>query len=248
MSKPDQILPARLRTRLDATGKSMRGLSLEIGAHSGYVRDLFDPDRFNMPKLKRLQALAAALETTPEYLLGNTDNPQPVRSEVGVQDMRQGWNALPRVAPASAAGIPLVGTGDCAEIELCDETGAAVAIERSSFDPEYHVRYLARPRALGNARDIYAISFWGESMVPRFRPGEVGLVDPNRPPVPGDDVVVQLRADDSDEVASVLVKQLVRRTASELLLHQHNPATTFAVPARQVVRVHRIVPQTELLF
>ena len=85
-------------------------------------------------------------------------------------------------------------------------------------------------------------------MEPRFYPGEIGLIDPHRPPGPGEYALVQLNTGDSDDVISVLVKKLVRRTSQEIVLEQYNPAITFAVPSARVQRIHRIMPQTELLF
>lgn len=244
MSELAEILPLRVQARLDALGKTKRGVSLAIGAHAGWVRDLFDPDRFNVPGATRLRDLAAELETTSEYLLGEADSPDAVRSEVGLSDIRLDWRGPSPEEP----GIPLVGTGDCAELEVCSETGEMVHVERCSFDPDYHVRYLARPPALRGATDLYAIYFHGESMVPRFEPGEVGIVDPRRPVVGGDYVVVQLRDGESEQVGGVLVKRLVRRTAQEYTLEQLNPPLVFTLPARRVKRIHRLVPQTELLF
>jgi phage repressor protein C with HTH and peptisase S24 domain len=49
-------------------------------------------------------------------------------------------------------------------------------------------------------------------------------------------------------VATVLVKRLVRATTRELVLEQLNPAITFTVPRNRVARVHRILPQTDLLI
>lgn len=245
-SSPDvsEILPARIRERLDATGKSMRGVSLAIGAHAGYVRDLLDPERFNVPAATRLQALAAELETTTEYLLGEASGHQQVASEVALGDKRIAWHGPEPSDPP----IPIVGTGDCADLSVCDESGQMVEVERSSFDPDYHVRYIQRPPALRGARDLYAIYFQGSSMEPRYDPGDIGLVDPNRHVGPGDYVVVQLLEEGGRAVDGVLVKRLVRMTARELVLEQFNPPMVFTLPRSRVARVHRIIRQTDLLF
>lgn len=244
MAELAEILPSRIQERLDALGKSKRGVSLAIGAHAGWVRDLFDAERFSVPGAVRLGKLAAELGTTTEYLLGETDNPAPVRSEVRLADRKLDWKGPEPAAPA----IPLVGTGDCADMEVCAESGQMVEVERSSFDPDYHVRYIARPPALSGARDLYAIYFHGESMAPRFEPGEVGIVDPRRPVAAGDYVLVQLASNGDGEVDSVLVKRLVRQAGDSITLEQFNPALTFSVPKHRVARMHRIIPQTELLF
>lgn len=247
-----QILPPRLRARLDSTGKSMRAVSLAVGAHAGYVRDLFDPERFNVPSAARLQALARELDTTTDYLLGEAESPAQVASEV-VFD--HGKRIEIGGSLAGGAGIPLLGTGDCSEdlIVFETESGQRARVERASFDPDFHARMIARPPALLGVPDLYAIYFVGDSMRPRFEPGEPGIVDPRRPVAAGDYVLVQLtdggvNADGSPEVTSVIVKRLVRRTEKDLVLEQFNPPLVFTLPRAQVARVHRILRPEELLF
>ena len=238
------LLRERIQDRLTATGKSAHAVSLEIGAGQGYVRDLLDPAKGGFPRADKLNALARVLDTTSDYLTGTVNSPQPVLSEVAIADRRLEWRGpQPDLPP-----IPLVGTGDCACIEFASETGEMLEIERCSFNADHTVRMIARPPALQGARDLYAIYFQGESMMPRFEPGEVGIVDPTRPAAPGDYVLVQLNNGEEDHVTSVLVKRLVRQTPRELLLEQFNPPATFTVPRNRVARVHRILQQTDLLF
>ncbi|MEQ5789055.1 S24 family peptidase [Erythrobacter sp. NFXS35] len=238
------ILRARIQERLSATGKSAHAVSREIKAGLGYVRDLLDPDKGGFPRADKLNALARALDTTTDYLTGETSIARPVLSEVSFADRRLNWRGPPSDLPP----IPLVGTGDCATIEFKDESGHMLEVERCSFDSDHTVRMIARPPALEGARDLYAIYFHGESMMPRYEPGEVGIVDPTRPPGPGDYVLVQINSGEDDHVTSVLVKRLVRANTRELVLEQFNPAATFSVPRARVVRFHRILQQTDLLF
>lgn len=239
-----EILPRRLAEALDKSGKSKRAVSLAISAHAGYVRDLLDPERFNVPSATRLNALARELGVSSDWLTGLTAIPDPVLSEVAISDQRIHWRGLLTDLPP----IPLVGTGDCAVIKFEDETGVMLEVERCSFDPEHPVKLISRPPALQGAGDLYAIYFHGESMMPRYEPGEIGIVDPRRPAGPGDYVLVQLNSGDDDDVVSVLVKRLVRSNARELVLEQFNPPAIFTVPRTRVARVHRIMQQTDLLF
>lgn len=240
-----EILPLRVKERIEALGKTKRGVSLAIKAHAGYVRDLLDPDRFNVPSATRLEKLAEELETTTDYLLGKADAADMVRSEVSVLADRQlGFRGPPPQEP----GIPLVGTGDCADLEVIDDSGRQIAVERSSFDPEYHVRYIERPPALSGDHSAYAIFYHGSSMEPRFYAGEVGIAQPSRPAAPGDFVVVQMTNGEGPDVITVLVKQLVRQTASYVELRQFNPDLTFRLERRMVARMHRLVPPTEMLL
>lgn len=244
MTDQKEMLRSRVRERLKVTGKSPHGISRAIGANPGYVRDLLDPEKSSIPAADRLQALAQELETTTDYLMGRASVSDPVRSEVALADRRLDWGGVPPAEP----GIPLVGTGDCADLDVVDSAGTHVMIERSSFDPDFHVTYVHRPKALTGDRAAYAIYFHGSSMEPRFFAGEIGIVQPSRPAAPGDYVVVQLNNGETDDVITVLVKRLVRRTSAEVVLSQHNPELTFSVPAHCVARIHRIMPPSEQLL
>lgn len=74
-------------------------------------------------------------------------------------------------------------------------------------------------------------------MWPRFRPGRILIVSPAAPVAIGDDVVVRL----SGEGGSALVKELVRRSASEIELRQFNPDCRFVVALDQFEAVEKIV-------
>ncbi len=66
----------------------------------------------------------------------------------------------------------------------------------------------------------------------------------------GDDVVVYLRDiddDDGQRASAVLVKRLIRRTASHVELEQFGPAAKFRIETVKIVRIDRVIPWRELL-
>lgn len=247
-----EILLARIDERLGEMGKTRYWLANQAteGKNKGLITDL--ARKGYLPKEPRLHRIAQLLGVSVDWLMGRSELRDPVASEVGVADRRLDFAGFPRSEP----GIPILGTGDCADMELCDEGGHLVSVERSSFDPDFTVRMLKRPPALSGAKDLYAIEFHGDSMAPRFEPMEIGIVDPRRPVARGDYVLVQLRPAASgegdreyiDEVESVLVKRLVRQTAKEYVLEQFNPPVTFTLPKARVKRIHKIMRQTDYLF
>lgn len=232
----------RLRDLLAQRGLSARALSLAIGANPSYVAQLLT-GKGGTPSAERLRQIAAELATTTDYLVGRASTPDQPISEVSVRDFS------PRFADRNSGGrgIPLLGTGYCDDL-LVEQGGKTFEVERVQLELDHVVRLIERPAALWAARDAYAIYFHGSSMEPRFYQGEVGIVDPRRPPGPGDFVVVQLNDGASDAVVTVLVKQLVRQSSAQVVLSQFNPSITFEVPRRQVARMHRIVPTAELLY
>ncbi|MEO6042213.1 MAG: S24 family peptidase, partial [Croceibacterium sp.] len=214
-------------------------MAVTDGKQHGVIRDI--DRRGSMPGGERLRLMADLLGTTTDWLLGKVDNPvQPV-SEISFREPPHAWSGPPENR------IKVLGTGYCDDVILHGEDGSDVHVERVLLETDHVVRLIERPPALWNSPDAYAIYFHGESMEPRFFQGEVGVVDPRRPPSPGDFVVVQLTDGTSDEVITVIVKQLVRVAGGFYQLRQFNPSQTFRIDRGRVKRVHRICTPTELL-
>lgn len=121
-------------------------------------------------------------------------------------------------------------------------------IEQTFIDYET-IDYFERPPAYAG-KIIYGFYIAGQSMEPRWDAGDPGYADPKRPPQIGDDVVVYLvRPDgnDGDGLEAVLIKRLVRQSASFVELEQFNPPMVFTVDRKKVKAMHRVIPRRELL-
>jgi len=151
-------------------------------------------------------------------------------------------------APDRPRDVPILGTAECAEMEF-EGDNATVRSGTMRLIPTEVIDHARRPISLDGRDDVYAIYFAGDSMTPRYEPGELAYVDPRRAPAIGAYVIVQLRGEDSGEekVVTVLAKRLVRRSATFIELEQFNPPTTFRVPKAQVAHIHRIFPWEELV-
>jgi hypothetical protein len=129
------------------------------------------------------------------------------------------------------------------------------AIGMKSFDPERDIELteldmgdvldqVARPASLARDKQAYALTIIGDSMFPRFEPGRRVIVSPRAPISINDDVIVQLKSgngDDADRVSTVLIKRLVRRSASFIELRQFNPDVTFQVEQKRIAAIHKVV-------
>lgn len=239
MPKPAETLLSRIDTRLEEIGKTRYWLSKEVtdGARHGVITDI--ERKGFLPSEPRLRRMAEALHTTTDFLMGRTDDPAQPTSEVSFRDVADGWRGR------RDDRIKVLGSGYCDDLSVDAESGA-VQIERLQLDLDHTIRLIERPPALWNAPDAYAIYFHGSSMEPRFYQGEIGIVDPRRPPGPGDFVVVQLNDGGSDTVVTVLVKQLERIAGGFVHLRQFNPDMRFKLPRAKVARLHRIASPTEL--
>lgn len=95
--------------------------------------------------------------------------------------------------------------------------------------------------ALESVPGAYAIFVSGDSMVPRFKPGETVFVHPSKPPRHGADVVIQLVPEDEDSPPEGFIKEFVSHTAESLTVYQHNPPKTLKIPSDRVLSVHLIM-------
>ena len=101
-----------------------------------------------------------------------------------------------------------------------------------------------RPAALVGVPNAYAVYVVGESMAPRYHPGEVVHIHPGRPVDVGAYVLVQRRGKPGEPPLAV-IKRLAKRTASKITLEQFNPPRTFDIKAADIVSVHRVVGSGE---
>lgn len=239
MADQADIFFERLDKRREELKLSDRALSLAAGASQDLIRTARNKN--HIPNASNLSNLARALGVTTDWLLGRDDKTQAMPSDASFSDRK-----LDFVPTKPQSDLPVLGTGHCGVVEF-GSNGDAVRIEQTQFEPTTVIRYVTRPLALMGVPSAYAIYFVGESMYPRFQAGEMGIVDPRRPPSRGDDVLVQLRDEDTDEITCILVKRLIRQTADFVELEQFNPAVIFKVPTSRVARIHRIVPPGEML-
>lgn len=242
MSNTAKIMVERIDQLIGLKGKTRHWLSRQVSnGQSGSV--ILDIERKEtIPKFDRLEAIAALLETTPDYLLGKVDDPGS--GEIATALMMDG--AVPFRGFPRDQSLPVLGTAHGGTV-IRDTSGGDAQIEQTIFEPTQVVRYITRPPSLNGVTDAYAVYIQGESMDPRYRQGELAVVDPRIPPQIGDDVIVQITADGDNEITAILIKTLVRRSASFIELEQYNPAIRFRIDSRRVQRIHRIMPPVDLL-
>ena len=223
----------------DTPGMNPRRLSRSIGKNDSYVGQLIN-GKGGMPGAEPLFGIARELGTTTDYLVGKVDNPAQLVSEVSFREMPQQWRRddLP--------GVPLVGTAFCADLVI-EVDGGDVEVEQLLLETDHTVRMVERPSGLWNVREAYAILFQGNSMERRFYQGDIGFVDPRRPPSPGQIGLFQLTDGKSNGVVTALAKELVRASSAYVELLQYNPELTFRIPRARVAAMHRIFRPDELI-
>lgn len=123
------------------------------------------------------------------------------------------------------------------------------AIEQTTLNSGDVMEYVKRPAILNGKRMAYALHVQGSSMDPALPEGEIVVACRDMPLSIGDIVVVYLRdgEDDGHRARAVLVKTLVRRSASYVELRQYEPRMDFKVPAEEVLRIDRVLTRREML-
>lgn len=110
------------------------------------------------------------------------------------------------------------------------------------------IDYVGRPPGLAHAKDVFAIYVVGSTMEPRYEEGEMVYVNPKRPAKVGDYVIIEMLNQGVSSSSECLIKKLVSRTDSELILSQFNPQSDdIRVSVIDIKAVHRIMQWSEVL-
>lgn len=135
---------------------------------------------------------------------------------------------------APLAPLPLYGSAQGGEI------GEQHDFAMTELDLGEVLDHLLRPASLADDSSSYALTIVGTSMVPRFKPGERVGVSPKARVEVGDDVIVQLRGENTNRVRQVLIKELVRRSATHITLAQYNPARELRIERKDILAMHKV--------
>lgn len=185
-----------------------------------------------------VEALARALDTSPPRLrtLVAEDNGGPVYAGRGKWRM----TALPEVefGPAIVSPtIPLLGSAyggkNESDLNINDET-----------------KRVKTPPCLENVEDAYAVHVRGESMIPRYYPGEMLYVHPTKSLVRDAFCVVQIKVPGADTPSEAYVKQYVGTDYPEwdeeyaktrVVFRQLNPEKIVDWAIDEIYAIHPIV-------
>ncbi|ACL58731.1 putative phage repressor [Methylobacterium nodulans ORS 2060] len=202
-------------------GRDLKEVSLSAGLGETYVRDALKRGR---GKLENLIRVASVLGKPPEWITTSSKTKPGTRGAV----IPEANASAPVAAPRYGGLMPVLGVAK----------GGSDG--RLIFNGQV-IESVPRPAALENVEGAYAVYVSGDSMHPRFKAGEQVWVHPHRPPKRGDDVVVQLYAEDEGDPPEGYIKEFVAWTPSMLILYQHNPAGEFEIDRALVKSVHTVI-------
>lgn len=216
---PARMAPAtirdRIRVRLDTLGLTPNAASLKAGRSRDFLTKLLsNPDQ--SIREDSLKLLAAALETSPAWLLGEVEEAERPR--------RANDPAVPM--------IPVYGLA----------AGALTGHHALTSDP---IDEVDAPETLRHVVGAYALLTKGESMIPRYFPNDRLYVNPHQAVRPGDHVIVQVRLHDNSGT-DTWIKRYDGETGDEILVSQYNPPSQIRFKRKYVTYVHRVLPINEL--
>lgn len=131
--------------------------------------------------------------------------------------------------------VPVLGSAEC---------GRDGSFTLNAGEP---IDFVRRPPGQMNRRGIYCIYAEGNSMEPVYAAGDLIYVDPHRPPWPGRDVVIQLRAAGPDGEMRCFLKRLVKRSGAQCRVKQFNPEKEIVLDERDVAAIHLVLKNHELM-
>lgn len=211
-----------IRSKIDEQGLSMSELSKHVlGRNHAYLQQFLE--RGVPAKLPEdMRALLAPALGVEESAL--RDHPLAVPKTLAAQ--------APRFTPAPTHDrLRVLGMAECGADGWSLWNGDVIDM-------------VEMPANLRGVPGAYAVYVVGASMEPRYHPGELVHIHPGKPLTVGAYVLVQRRAKDGDTPRAV-IKRLVKRTATKIVLEQFNPQKTFDIRNDDIVSIHRVVGSGE---
>lgn len=206
-----------MKNRIKEIRKS-RGMSQEaLGEHVGLQKAGISKLERGSVKLttEHISKIAKALKCEPWELFSDTSYEQPALKTSGFAE-----------APSSGyvQKIPVWGVADA-------QDGERYAINMEDTPVEW-----IEPLPMQSAdKAAFGVLVAGESMSPKYEPGNIACVNTRKPAIKGQDCVIEF----SD--GSGLIKKYIGSSADEYIFEQLNPHKQLKFPKKDVVRILPVV-------
>lgn len=229
MSSP---LADRIQQRLAALKLSARAASLAAGGSEATIQNILSGKSTN-PRGDTLKKLAEVLQVSEQWLLTG-DETAPYVPLRGPSEVRLAPEITVPQAFMLPKDVPVQGTAAGSEL-------GQGAFQLSSDV----IEYVRRPPGLFGVSTAYALYVEGDSMYPKFEPGDLIFCNPNKKARSGDYVVVQ-EPDSNNGETRAFVKRLVKITSTMLVVEQFNPAATIQFVIRPGLVWHKVLTDGDL--
>ena len=218
-----------VRARIEELGLNMSQVSTRLGRNRAYIHQFIDrgiPKR--LPGAVRSQ-LAEILDVDEGRLV-----PPGVKWTAPAKSQRPRSEAEGfRPETTGSNDIPILGTAFGSE-----------AAADFMFNGEV-IDYIRCPPALAKAKGCFAIRVVGDSMIPRFEPGNIVVVQAGRVPSVNDYVVIELNGKDGGPGPG-FIKRLIAYSSDHIVCEQFNPRKKLEFKIGDIKTLYRVVSTDEL--
>lgn len=185
--------------------------------------------------LEACVAIAQALNVSPTWLHGGREH----RADQRIMDLPNKYLSNPQPKNFSRDNDSTSDTNRIVRIPLY--SAALAGPDGSVSIGASFMEMIESPTILASVPDAYAVRVVGESMTPRYEPGEVVYVHPRMPVKKGDYILAQVAEDGSEGNIMGYVKRLVSIDDRKLVVEQLHPKREMTFPRNRVRSVHKIV-------
>jgi phage repressor protein C with HTH and peptisase S24 domain len=222
-----KALPNRIREFRERAGLSMQALADRAGTSAPQINKLEKGER--KLTVDWMIRLGRALAVEPRDLMV-TDIPADPSAPTG----RKSFELPARMGAAAVEfgkpDLPVLGRAQGGPHGVL-----MIPTDQQAIDWTY------RPPQLRGVPDAFAVFAYDDSMHPMYKHGQTLWVHPYLPVKPGDGVLIIKRSDEA------LIKELVRRTETEVELRQYRPREEqFALPQGEIRALYRVVGALDL--
>lgn len=238
----------RLTLALGERGWSPTALANELGLGSTHITDFLAGRKMKL-KRRTVEAIADRLKVDAAWLANEpqTESLNPFARRAS--DDESGDGEAPGTA-LRGGGIPdsaMQGPVPPAQRRMLPVHGlAAGSLNGEPQMSDEPIDWRACPPGLANARGAYMLQVSGDSMSPRFFPGEPIYIHPYQPVRAGDYAIIQIQRFDGAPVET-WVKRFIRYSPDgDAIVLQHNPESTLTFKREWLRAIHRVVPPAEL--
>lgn len=215
---------SRLREAIDRKYTSAQAAALAAGLDRNYFTKLFSR-KDSVPGGNTLNQIAKALGVDQNWILGGKVQAPELSTAISAEKFPY-RNSMP-------LDVPVLGT-------------AAGSHDRGAFQMEGGVvDYARRPETLMTAKDIYALYVEGSSMEPRYFPGDLIYINPNKPARSGDVVVVQSKLEEYAHIEATL-GVYIKKTDGNIVIQKYNPPAEIVVKSSPATIIHRVLTMNEI--
>jgi phage repressor protein C with HTH and peptisase S24 domain len=229
------MIASRIKAGRQAKALSQAELARAVGVSRVAVSQWESGSTF--PTYDRLAAIAQALDMTiGDFIRDPQPRPaRPASLPIQTPPVQQSPPKAVEIPPLLEMPRDLPVRG----IAACSSADGAFQVDGHTVD------YVRRPPALNGIPEAYGIYISGDSMTPKYNPGDLILVHPGRPARPGDYVVLAIQEDPNSE-PHTFCKRLIRRHGGVITVEQFNPAHQRDFPENHVTALHRVLEMADL--